>query len=142
MNRKEAADARERATGMRQSRGAMIAKIVFGALFLISGITTDWVNESDVSDPVGTMLFSIVLGLALIAWGVVPWLRAKKKREAAQAELAAEKAELAAENAERKAQQQAALERERNAPWTCNACGANTKGECCEYCGTPRPRVR
>ena len=120
MGRKEAADAREQATGMRQTSGAMIAKILIGALFLISGFTSDW---SKYGEGIGSMLISIVLGVVLIAWGVVPWLTAKKKREAAAAK--AEAARLAAE--------QARL----NEPKLCPACGATTKGIRCEYCGTP-----
>ena len=117
MDKKQAADAREQATGMRQSKGAMIAKIAFGALFLLSGLTTDWA-----SDETGAMLMSILLGLALIAWGLVPRLKAKKKlaEAAAQAEAA------------RQAEQQRLL----NEPKLCPACGATTKGKCCEYCGT------
>ena len=124
MSMREEADARERATGMRQSQGAMIAKIAVGALFVISGVTTNWAESADTSDPVGTMLFSIIVGLALIAWGVLPWLKAKKKREAA-----AQKAE---------AERQAEEFRRLNEPKLCPACGAATKGIRCEYCGTPR----
>ena len=61
--------------------------------------------------------------LALIAWGVVPWLTAKKKREAAAA--SAEAARIAAE------------QQRLNEPKLCPACGATTKGLRCEYCGTP-----
>ena len=122
MTRKEAADAREKATGMRQSNGAMIAKIVIGALFLVSAITTDWHAES-IADPVGPMVFSIIIGLALIAWAVIPLLMAKKKQEAAAANA----------EAERKAEEYRRL----NEPKRCPACGAATKGICCEYCGSP-----
>ena len=123
MDKKAAADAREKATGMRQSNGAMIAKIVVGALFLISGITTNWSEAADTSDPVGTMIFSILVGLALIAWGLIPWLTAKKKREAAAVKAEAER--------------RAAEERRLNEPKLCPACGATTKGLQCEYCGRP-----
>ncbi len=128
MNRKEAADAREKETGMRQSTGAMVAKIAVGALFVVSGLTTDWAKEATTSDPLGTAVISIVIGLALIAWGLLPYLSAKKKRAQAAAEAAAEKA--------------AAEQRTLNAPWVCSACGASTKGLVCEYCGTPKPKDR
>ena len=125
MGRKEAADERERTTGMRQSTGAMIAKIVFGTIFLISGVTTDWAAQAEpgASNPYGPMVVSLVVGLGLIAWGLIPWLRAKKKREelARQAQAAA----------------QAEAYRRANEPKLCPACGATTKGERCEYCGTP-----
>ena len=121
MSRREAADAREKATGMRQSTGAMIAKIAVGALFLISGVTTDW-HSPEYSEPVGAMIFSLIIGLALIAWGLVPWLLAKKKlRDAA---------------AKAEAQRQAEEYRRLNEPKLCPACGATTKGTRCEYCGT------
>ena len=83
MTRREEADEREKATGMRQSTGAMTAKIAFGALFLISGLTTNWSERADVADPVASMLLSIVLGLALIAWGLIPRLKADKVKAAA-----------------------------------------------------------
>ena len=121
MSKKEEADTRERETGMRQSQGAMIAKIAVGILFLISGLTTNWTETSE--DPLGPMLISILVGLALIAWGLVPWLNAKKKREAAAAKAEAER--------------QAAEYRRLNEPKICPACGAATKGIQCEYCGTP-----
>ncbi len=123
MDRKAQADAREKATGMRQSRGAMIAKFVFGVLFLISGVTTNWSEQSDVSDPLGPLLMSIILGLALIAWGLIPLLSAKKK--------------LAAAEAQARAAREAEEYRRMNAPKVCRACGATTKGIVCEYCGTP-----
>lgn len=46
--RKAAADEREKNTGMRQSTGAMIAKIVFGVLFLlvVFGKVMRWVSSS------------------------------------------------------------------------------------------------
>ena len=117
MNLKERPCEKDPVNGMRQSNGAMIAKIAFGALFLLSGLTTVWA-----SDETGAMLMSILLGLALIAWGLVPRLKAKKKlaEAAAQAEAA------------RQAEQQRLL----NEPKLCPACGATTKGKCCEYCGT------
>ena len=122
MSRNYAADERERETGMRQSMGAMIAKIAFGVLFVVTGITTNWAEKGE-SDPLATALISVVFGLALIAWGFLPWLQAKKKREAAAAK----------EEAARKEAEYIRM----NAPKLCPACGAATKGERCEYCGTP-----
>ena len=123
MGRREDADAREKATGMRQSKGAMTAKIIVGALFVVSGVTTDWAASGNTDNPTGTMTMSIVIGLTLIAWGVLPWWNARRKREAVAAkELAARQAEEA---------------RRMNEPKICPACGAATKGIQCEYCGTP-----
>ena len=114
---------RTNGAGMQLSRGAMIAKCVFGALFLISGVTTNWAQDEDVSNPVGAMLLSIVIGLALIAWGVVPWYKARKAAAEAEAEA----------RAAREREEQRRL----NEPKVCRACGATTKGTVCEYCGTP-----
>lgn len=110
------ADAREGATGMRQSTGAMIAKIAVGVLFIISAFATG---------TVGATLTGIVIGLALIAWGLLPWYKIKKAEQDAAAEA-------------RAAEEAAAFARA-NAPKTCPACGAKTKGETCEYCGSPLP---
>lgn len=107
-------DARERTTGMRQSTGAMIAKIAVGVLFLVIAVTEEMEPSAR---GVG-----IVLAAALIAWGLVPYFKAKKAREAAAADAAAarEAAEFLRQNEKK----------------TCPACGATTKGDACEYCGT------
>ena len=111
-------DARERSTGMRQSNGAMIAKIAFGAIFVIAGFTGGLGKMAEsVGEGIGTLLTGVILGAALIAWGLLPYLKAKKANEAAAARAAAE--EFARKNALRK----------------CPACGAMTKGDVCEYCG-------
>lgn len=104
-------DARERSSGMRQSTGAMIAKLVIGAVFLIVALTGDL----DLS----ARGVGIVIAAALIAWGLVPYFRAKKASDAAAAQRAA--AETARQNAPKK----------------CQSCGAMTKGDVCEYCGAP-----
>ena len=108
--------------GMRQSNGAMIVKIGMGAVFLISAFTTDWAEQSPGS-ALAPMLLSIVFGLAFLAWGVLPWWNAKRRIAAAEAKKQAEAA----------AAEQARL----NAPKHCPNCGAATKGETCEYCGSP-----
>lgn len=118
--RKIKGDLNERSTGMRQSKGAMIAKLAFGAIFVISafGAFADGLSEG-VGKAIGALLVGLVLGAALIVWGLVPYLNAKREREAAAARAAAE--DFA----------------RRNAPKKCPACGAMTKGENCEYCGAP-----
>ena len=94
--------------------GAMIAKIVIGAIFFVSGFTTG---------SVGPTLVGVIIGLGLIAWGLLPMLlpriQAKKEAEAAEAARKAEEERLA------------------NEPKACPACGAHTKGHVCEYCGEP-----
>lgn len=118
--KKIAGDARERSTGMRQSKGAMIAKLAFGAIFVISafGAFAEGLKES-VATAIGSLLVGLVLGAALIAWALLPYFKAKKDREAAAARAAAK--DFA----------------RRNAPKKCPACGAMTKGDNCEYCGAP-----
>ena len=123
--KKHNAGVRERSTGMRQSMGAMIAKIGFGALFVISGFTGGIPAMSEsVGGGIGYIFTGLILGAALIAWGLLPYLKAKKEKEAAAAQAAAS----------REATEFARM----NTPWTCPACGAKTKGNACEYCGEPR----
>lgn len=97
-----------------------IAKLIIGALFFFSCFAADM--------ELGARLFGIVLGLGLIAWGILPHvlpkLAAKKKEQEAAARAAAAAA--------------AAEEKRLNTPWNCPSCGARTKGDACEYCGTPR----
>ena len=110
--------------GMRQSNGAMIVKIGMGAVFLISAFTTDWAEQSPGS-ALAPMLLSIVFGLAFLAWGVLPWWNAKRR--------------IAAAEAKKQAAAAAAEQTRLNAPKVCPQCGAATKGETCEYCGSPLP---
>jgi len=111
-------DARERASGMRQSMGAMIAKLAIGALFVIVAFTSGIPAMSeDVGGGIAFILTGLIVGAALIAWGLVPYLKAKKTSDAAAAQAAAAAFEL------------------KNAPKKCSACGAMTKGDVCEYCG-------
>ena len=110
--RKIKGDLNERSTGMRQSKGAMIAKIAIGVIFLIVSLSS---GELDAAG----RATGIVIAAALIAWSLLPYFKAKKEREAAAARSAAE--DFA----------------RRNAPKKCPACGAMTKGENCEYCGAP-----
>lgn len=119
--KKAQANRRERTTGMRQSTGAMIAKIAAGALFVFVGIF-----QNGEKWQFSMFATGLVLGAALIAWGLLPYLKVKKaQREAAEAEAAAAEAE------------RLALE---NEPWICPACKATTKGAVCEYCGSPRQK--
>ena len=104
-----AGNARERSTGMRQSIGAMIAKIAIGVIFLITAFT----KELDLA----ARGIGVVIAAALVAWGLIPYLKAKKAREAEAARGV--EAEIARQNVPKK----------------CPACGAMTKGDVCEYCG-------
>lgn len=110
--RKIKGDLNERSTGMRQSKGAMIAKIAAGVIFLIVSLSNGELDAAGRG-------IGIVIAAALIAWALLPYFKAKKDREAAAARVAA--ADFA----------------RRNAPKKCPACGAMTKGDNCEYCGAP-----
>lgn len=109
-DKERAAVDRERTTGMRQSTGAMIAKIAVGALFVISSFGTSGI---------GSVLTGIIIGAALIAWGLLPYLTAKKAAEKAHKERVAESEKAANMNVK------------------CESCGAITSGDACEYCGSP-----
>ena len=97
-----------------------IAKLIIGALFFFACIGADM--------EIGARLFGIVIGLGLIAWAVLPrimpkYLEKKKEKDAA----ARQAAEAATAEVKRL-----------NTPWKCPSCGAMTKGDACEYCGTPK----
>ena len=72
--RKAEADERERATGMRQSKTAMLVKIVVGVLFLFSAVSL--AAQGNIS----SFVCGLVIGGALVAWGLVPYLTAKSGR--------------------------------------------------------------
>ncbi len=72
IGRQSRADARESRTGMRQSIGGMIIKIVFGILFIFVGFL-------DVSGYGVAFLFTaLCMGGALIAWALIPYFKARK----------------------------------------------------------------
>ena len=108
---------REKKTGMRQSTGAMIAKIAVGTLFVITSFSL--ISTEGVS----AFFVGLIIGAALIAWGLIPYFRAKK-----DAAAAAEAEALAAA---------AEAERIASEPKICPVCGARTKGVVCEYCSSP-----
>ena len=82
VERKTRADEREARTGMRQSYGAMIFKIVMGLLFIIVGFA-----PGETALDVTSILMSIVIGLGFIAWALVPLLGVKRKKELEDAAL-------------------------------------------------------
>ena len=112
------ANVREKQTGMKQSMGAMIAKIAFGALFVLIALVNGIPKASESpAEGITFILTGLACGAALLAWGLVPYLKTKKANDAAAAAAAAAAFEL------------------KNAPKKCPACGAMTKGDVCEYCG-------
>lgn len=66
---------REAKTGMRQSKPAMIAKIAAGVLVLFSSFSL--VSQGELA----AFACGIGAAAALIAWGLVPYLKAKKSKE-------------------------------------------------------------
>ena len=110
----ERADARQALTGMRQSKVAMALKIIFGVLFVAAGFSSPSEGWS-----FGYFLTALAIGGALLAWGLVPYVKAKKAEKMKEEELREIDEFLA------------------NAPRTCPHCGARTKGNFCEYCGSP-----
>lgn len=100
--REEAVEKQKQSATMKQSLGAMIAKIAVGCLFLVASFGMDNAGE---------VCVGLILAAALIAWGLVPYFMAKKKQE-----------ELRRKEARRKK--------------VCPACGATTRGNVCEYCGS------
>ncbi len=85
--REEAADEREAKTGMRQSKGAMVAKIVIGCLCIAAGFSKPEGEEWSV----GYFLTAFIIGAALISWGLVPYMKAKKIMEQREYEETHEK---------------------------------------------------
>ena len=72
--RKAEADERERVTGMRQSKAAMLVKIVVGVLFLFAAVSLA------VQGNISSFVCGLVIGGALVAWGLMPYLKAKSGR--------------------------------------------------------------
>ncbi|MBR3749836.1 MAG: hypothetical protein IKN28_08195 [Firmicutes bacterium] len=68
----------------------MIAKIVLGGLFLAVSLDT-----SDGNWTIGYFLFCLILGGGLIAWGLLPYLEARRRhKEAEEAKKAARDAKI------------------------------------------------
>jgi hypothetical protein len=111
----------------RPSVGGAIAKIAFGVMFI--GVSFGAPGEADRAS---FLVVSLALGLAMIAWGLLPWLRIwreEKRRRLAEERQRAEAARL---RAERKAEKE-------NEPKICPNCGAPGRGRVCEYCGSALP---
>ena len=104
----------------RPSVGGSIAKIAFGALFLAVSF-----QKPEDGDWLTTFLVSVVVGLALIAWGLLPWLQLRKE-EKKQRDM------LDQLQRDQSRQRQEKLAR----PKVCPGCGATSGGLVCEYCGT------
>ena len=120
--RRVLADEREQRTGMRQSIGSMIAKIVFGILFIYAGINN--------KEPA----LRIIIGMSLLAWGLIPFVKAKLKQSGKH--LLPSFSSMKMKRKTKKEKQNISRnESKRNDPWICRWCGATTSGDSCEFCG-------
>ena len=63
----------------KQTSGKMIAKIAIGAICIIVGL-------DDIFTDFTFFLFCLVIGLAFIAWGLVPYLEEKRREKAEETE--------------------------------------------------------
>ena len=109
--------------GMRQSVVGMVLKLLFGALFLSVSRSPAEGTEWDIS----YFLVAVVMGAAMIAWALIPWLKARREQQ------------VLLEQDARAAAKQEALQRRAAraaAPKVCPGCGATGTGTVCEYCGT------
>ena len=106
------------------SVGWMIAKIALGVMFI--GVSFGDPGESDGA---AYLVVGLALGLALIAWGLIPWLRFRKEEKRREEE----KDRQRAEEVRRREEEREARE---NRVYVCPGCGATGKGKVCEYCGT------
>lgn len=70
--REEAVKKEKQSAKMKQSIGAMIAKIAVGCLFLVVSFGMDNAGE---------VCVGLILAAAMIAWGLVPYFIAKKKQK-------------------------------------------------------------
>lgn len=70
--RKSKAEERERETGMRQTKAVMLAKIVVGVLFLLASVSL--ASQGNIP----SFVCGLAIGGGLVAWGLVPYLKAKK----------------------------------------------------------------
>ncbi len=116
------ADEREQKTGMRQSTASMILKIAFGILFIYVGFTSK------------STFTGLIIGVGLLAWGLVPYIKAQAKR------ISASKVAFPATGMDRKSKSVPAKSvPTQSVPndytWICRWCGATTSGNTCEFCG-------
>ena len=105
----------------RQKPIALILKLFFGIVCICVCFTGDM--------EFGARILALVVGLALLVWAAYPFYKGRKAVIEAKKRQQAEIDRQAAE-----------AERLANAPKICPACGAKTKGDACEYCGTPLDR--
>ncbi len=72
IGRQSRADIRESRTGMRQSMGGMVFKIVLGVLFIVVSFT--FVATRQFAE----MVVGWILGGLLIAWALIPYFKSRR----------------------------------------------------------------
>ena len=111
----------------RPSIGGTVAKIAVGVIFMaVSG------SDPGESNPTAYIIVCLTIGLALIAWGLLPWLRFRKEEKRRLLEEERQREEAARLRAEQKAEKD-------NRVRICPNCGASGRGLTCEYCGSVLP---
>ena len=114
-------------TNRRPGIGGTVAMIALGVIFMaISG------SDPGESDPRLFVILCLTVGLALIAWGLLPWLRFRKEENRQLLEEERQREEAARLRAEQKAEKE-------NRVRVCPNCGAPGRGLTCEYCGSVLP---
>lgn len=97
-----------------QKAWAFVLKVFFGLMFILVAFSPDKARE----DWLSTSIFAAVIGLAIFAWAAIPALKQRQIRKEA-----VEYAESLRHQIE-------------NQVVVCPHCGARTKGNICEYCGS------
>ena len=96
---------------------ALVVKAALGLVYFLLGVQALALGGDG-----KTRIYLLVFGLAFLAWAVIPVFVARAHKAERQAAI---------ENKIR-----VEVERVENEPKTCPACGAQTKGTVCEFCGT------
>ena len=110
-------------TNRKPKTAATVAKVIFGLLFFDIAIAPD--PEFDA----GSRGVAIILGAALLIWAYVPYRRWKMHKQEVREEIERQDREI-----------DDLKEALKKRPWKCSRCGATTRGEICEYCGSPREK--
>lgn len=96
---------------------AFVVKLLLGLVYFFSSFSDSAPETYNVSKT-----FLLILGVVFLVWAIVPIFVARARKAERQAAI---------EN-----QIRVEVERIENEPKRCPSCGAVTKGNVCEYCGT------
>lgn len=98
-----------------QAPWAFILKAFMCFTFVLTAFSPDKAKEGWFS----TSVIAMIIGLAFLAWLIIPAIKVKKAEADAEAEY------------------HETMKRIDNSVSICPHCGARTKGTVCEYCGSP-----